>query len=352
MNTSGKIYALCATLFKAVPNASLFNTLNTLATQQGEQAVLNLVQSSGAMNSAFSSSLSNTEFANLATARVLNLSDSYNFDSSSTPLFTQIRDAVSNASGSMDRVNVLSTLLNALDSVSLPELTSAKSHLNNVIQVGEYYVSKGGAAQDLSTLQSLISGVTADSSSVTTARSTVDSALLAASTGTGSTGTGTTTPGTTTPGTGTSTGTTSNAAGIFGSAEAIAAAQTFLSTGNYQPWVDQLASGFSAAGAPVSSSMLSTVFSMFGTQIRTLANTVMTMAQSGSTQESIVQYIGNFYQSLLGSSLSGLGVNLSGLGLGRPQEDDFHAMTTPADVDAGIVLSGLSDVSHTDGWVA
>lgn len=344
MNTSGKIYALCATLFKAVPNASLFNSLNTLATQQGEQAVLNLVQSSGAMNSAFSSSLSNTEFANLATARVLNLSDTYNFDTSSTPLFTQVRNAVSTASSSMDRTSVLSTLLNALDSVSLPELASAKSHLSNVIQVGEYYVSKGGAAQDLSTLQSLISGVTADSSSITTARSAVDSALLAASTSTG-TSTGTTTPGT-------STGTTSNAAGVFGSAEAIAAAQTFLSTGNYQPWVDQLASGFSAAGSPVSSSMLSTVFSMFGTQVRTLANTVMTMAQGGSTQESIAQYIGNFYQSLLGSSLSGLGVNLSGLGLGRPQEDDFHAMTTPADVDAGIVLSGLSDVSHTDGWVA
>lgn len=348
MNTSGKIYALCATLFKAVPNASLFNSLNTLATQQGEQAVLNLVQSSGAMNSAFSSSLSNTEFANLATARVLNLSDTYNFDTSSTPLFTQVRNAVSTASSSMDRTSVLSTLLNALDSVSLPELTSAKAHLSNVIQVGEYYVSKGGAAQDLSTLQSLISGVTADSSSITTARSAVDSALLAASTGTG---TGTST-GTTTPGTGTSTDAATNAAGIFGSAEAIAAAQTFLSTGNYQPWLEQLVSGFSAAGAPVSSSMLSTVFSMFGTQIRTLANTVMTMAQGGSTQESIVQYIGSFYQSLLGSSLSGLGVNLSGLGLGRPQEDDFHAMTTPADVDAGIVLSGLSDVSHTDGWVA
>lgn len=344
MNTTGKIYALCATLFKAVPNASLFNSLNTLATQQGEQAVLNLVQSSGAMNSAFSSSLSNTEFANLATARVLNLSDTYNFDTSSTPLFTQVRNAVSTASSSMDRTSVLSTLLNALDSVSLPELTSAKAHLNNVIQVGEYYVSKGGAAQDLSTLQSLISSVTADSSSITTARSAVDSALLAASSSTG-TSTGTTTPGT-------STGTTSNAAGIFGSAAAISAAQTFLSTGNYQPWLEQLVSGFSAAGAPVSSSMLSTVFSMFGTQIRTLANTVMTMAQGGSTQDSIVQYISSFYQSLLGSSLSGLGVNLSSLGLGRPQEDDFHAVGTPADVDAGIVLSGLSDISHVDGWAA
>lgn len=164
-NTQLAQYALAT--FGIAPGG--FNTtLSTFANANGEVALLNALLELPASpfgnvtnNGAFALSLVQNVIGDTATAANKNL------------LVSLI---ATNLDAGVSRGQMVKALVDALAAMPTTDANwgTAAATFTNKVTVGEYYTTKGGASTDLTSLTSIVSSVTSDAATVTSAKSGID----------------------------------------------------------------------------------------------------------------------------------------------------------------------------------
>lgn len=83
------------------------------------------------------------------------------------------------------------------------------------------------------------------------------------------------------------------------SADELSAVQNYLTTGNYQPFAAQLGQILGSSEAAINTTQLAPLFIAYSNEVKTLAQSLLNQAQTGASQQSLVDYVNNFFVDTL-----------------------------------------------------
>ena len=83
------------------------------------------------------------------------------------------------------------------------------------------------------------------------------------------------------------------------SANELTAVQNYLTTGNYEPFAAQLGQILGSSEASVNSAQLAPLFIAYGSEVETLAQSLLNQAQNGASQQSLINYANDFFVDTL-----------------------------------------------------